>query len=189
MTPGLAPGEDLASQVLSLLRERSETLATAESLTGGLVAGALTDVPGSSDVVVGGVVSYATGVKIATLGVPAGIVAQHGVVSQECAEAMASGVRTLLGADWGIATTGVAGPGPSEDIPAGTVHVAVAGPGEDGESRSAHRALHLDGSRREIRESTVEAVLDLLLTTVGEGLSGPLGTVGDIDEGRRGEGG
>lgn len=165
--------------VLDALRRAGHTVGAAESLTGGLVTARLTDVPGSSEMVRGGVVSYATEVKVDVLGVPAEVVSVHGVVSQECAEAMADGARRVLGADWGVATTGVAGPGPSDGVPAGTVHVAVSGPGErPGESVRAHRLLHVDGSRAQVREASVEAVLHLLHEALEHTLSGSLGTVG-----------
>ena len=97
--------------VLEACRARGFTLATAESCTGGLVAGRLTDVPGSSDVVLGGVVAYANEVKVSELGVPQTMLDTHGAVSEEVVRAMADGVRSRLGADVGIAVTGVAGPG------------------------------------------------------------------------------
>ena len=151
-----------AGAVVRLMTAHGATVATAESLTGGLVAGALTEVPGSSAVVRGGVVAYAAEVKRDVLGVAADLLDRHGTVSPECAVAMAEGVRTLLGADWGVATTGVAGPGTSEGHPVGTVHVAVAG--EHGGARSA---LHLHGSRTEVRAATVLAALALLEESVG----------------------
>lgn len=160
-----------AAEALRLLGGRGWTVATAESLTGGLVAAALTDVPGASTVVRGGVVSYATDVKHSVLGVPEALLREHGAVSAECALAMAEGARRLLAADWAVSTTGVAGPEPSEGHPVGTVHVAVVG-----EQDRAHRTLRLDGSRQEIRLQTVAAVLTLLVDVVGR-LSVPAGTV------------
>ena len=175
----IATSDGLASAVLELLRRSGETLGTAESLTGGLVVARLTSVPGASEVVRGSVVSYAVGVKTDVLGVQQSLLEAHGVVSRECAEAMAAGARTLLQVDWAIATTGVAGPGPSDGQPAGTVHVAVWGPTSGaGEHRGAHRLLHLDGPRQRVREATVDAVLELLLDTLQQGVSGPLGSVG-----------
>ena len=97
--------------VLDLCRERGWTLATAESCTGGLVAARLTSVPGSSDVFLGGIVSYANEVKIGELGVPAELIEEHGAVSAEVAAAMARGARERLGADVAVSVTGVAGPG------------------------------------------------------------------------------
>ena len=110
---------DLASRLLDRLRDEGLSLATAESLTGGLVGATLTAVPGSSDVYVGGVVSYAITVKTAVLSVPEALIEDHGVVSEECAVAMAEGVRSLTGADLAVATTGVAGPGPQDGVAAG----------------------------------------------------------------------
>ena len=112
--------------VLQLCRERCLTLATAESCTGGLVAARLTSVPGSSDVFLGGVVAYANAVKQSELGVPEEVLRTHGAVSPETAAAMAAGVRARLGADVGIADTGVAGPGGGTDEkPVGLVYIHV----------------------------------------------------------------
>lgn len=152
------PAEAAARRVLEVLAGRGESLATAESLTGGLLAARLTDVPGASRSFVGGVVSYATRVKESLLGVPAAVVEQHGVVSGECAEAMARGVRDRLDATWGIATTGVAGPDSQEGKPVGTVWIAVAGP----DGVEALR-LTLSGDRSTIRQDTCHQVLSLLV--------------------------
>ncbi len=146
-----------ARAVLEALALRGDTVATAESLTGGLLAARLTDVPGASRSFVGGVVAYATRLKISTLGVAPELVERHGVVSRECAEAMAGGVRDRLGATWGLATTGVAGPDPQEGHGAGTVWVAVAGP-----DLAETRLLALAGDRLTIREATTDAVLSVL---------------------------
>lgn len=144
-----------------LVRElllREETVATAESLTGGQVAAAITAVPGSSGTFLGGVVAYATDVKVKVLGVPEQVVEQHGVISRECAEAMATGVRELTGATYGIATTGVAGPAEQEDKPPGTVFVAVAGP-----QGVEVAPLDPQGNRVQIQWASVEGVISLLL--------------------------
>ena len=122
--PGLEapPGTArLAGEAISRATASGRTIAVAESLTGGLVAGALTGVAGASAVVRGGVVAYATDLKAVLLGVPEAVLAEHGPVHPEVAAAMADGVRRRLGADFGVATTGVAGPGPAEGKPAGTV--------------------------------------------------------------------
>ena len=103
-------------------------LACAESCTGGLIANALTDVPGASAFFAGGLVAYSVEIKLGVLGVPAETFERHGVVSAECAEAMARGAVRLFGADRAIATTGVAGPGAQDGIPAGTVCIALASP-------------------------------------------------------------
>jgi PncC family amidohydrolase len=138
-------------------------VATAESLTGGLVAGALTAAPGASKVYVGGVVTYATHAKEELLAVPPEIIEGPGVVSAACAEAMASGVRRLLGTTFGVSTTGVAGPEEQEGKPVGTVFVGLAGPGG---VVSVQLGLDPEGDRVQIRESTVEAALALLLEHV-----------------------
>ena len=146
-----------AADVHALLRERGATLATAESLTGGRLAALLTAVPGSSETYVGGVVSYATSVKTDVLGVPTEVVERYGVVSAECARAMATGARRVLGATYAVSTTGVAGPGPQDGIPAGTVYVAVAGP----ESVAAV-ALELVGGRQAVQDRTCEEALSVV---------------------------
>ena len=145
------------ADLLQRLAARAETLAVAESLTGGGLAAALTDVPGSSAVFLGGVVSYATAVKEQVLGVPPEVVAGPGVVSAACAEAMASGVRALLGSTWALSTTGVAGPGPQDGVPAGTAYVAVAGAGG-----VLARRVEVTGDRGEVRAGVVAAALALL---------------------------
>jgi nicotinamide-nucleotide amidase len=151
-------GSTLAATVLRLAREGAQTLATAESCTGGLVAAALTDVPGASDVFMGSVVSYSDQAKMALLDVPAGMLAQCGAVSEEVAKAMAEGARRALGATWAVAVTGVAGPsGGSEEKPVGTVWFATAGP--DGSS-ATHRLF--PGSRDIVRARSAALALDLL---------------------------
>jgi nicotinamide-nucleotide amidase len=154
---------ELARQVIELLDARGQTVAVAESLTGGLVAAALTSVPGSSAVFRGGVVAYATELKTALLGVPAALLAEHGPVHDEVARAMAQGVRQRLAASYGLATTGVAGPGPADGQPPGRVFVAVAGP-----SGQAGRGLSLAGDRGAVRAGSVSAVLSLLVSAVRE---------------------
>ena len=109
-----------ADSLVLRLAERGQTVATAESLTGGLLAATITSVPGASAVYVGGVVSYAASVKQDLLDVPAEVVTAHGTVSAECARAMAAGARHRTGADWAMATTGVAGPDPLEGHPVGS---------------------------------------------------------------------
>ncbi|HEY6481120.1 MAG TPA: nicotinamide-nucleotide amidohydrolase family protein [Streptosporangiaceae bacterium] len=155
--------EAQAATAIELLIARDETVATAESLTGGLVAAALTTVPGSSAAVRGGVVAYATELKAALLGVPADLLERHGAVHGTVAEAMAEGARDRLGASIGVATTGVAGPDPAEGKPVGMVFVAVAGPGG-----LASRQLALTGGREEIRAATVASVLGLLISALQE---------------------
>jgi nicotinamide-nucleotide amidase len=140
--------------VLDLLASRGETLATAESLTGGRLASLVTAVPGASRVYVGGVVAYATSVKHDLLGVPDALVSRHGVVSTECARAMAEAARHRLDATYAISTTGVAGPDTQEGHPVGTVFVGIAGP--DGVTALA---LELAGDRSTIQERTCAEAL------------------------------
>ena len=124
-----ADGDSLASVVLELLRRRGETLAVAESRTGGGLGAALAAVPGASEVFLGGVIAYANAVKRNLLGVSPEVLERWGAVSDPVAQAMAEGVRRRTGSDWALATTGVAGPGGgSPDKPVGLVHIAVAGP-------------------------------------------------------------
>jgi nicotinamide-nucleotide amidase len=155
-----------AERVHALLRERAESVATAESLTGGRLASALTAVPGASRTYVGGVVAYATSVKHDVLGVPADLVARHGVISAECALAMARGAVSVTGATWGIGTTGVAGPDLQEGHPPGTVHVGLVGPGV-----STALALELVGGREAVQDRTCELALTALLDSLSS--SGP----------------
>ncbi|MFF8193102.1 CinA family protein [Streptomyces bobili] len=157
---------DPATDVVRLLTVRGETLAVAESLTGGLVAAEITSVPGASKVFRGAVTAYATSLKHELLGVDADLLAARGAVDAQVAAQMAAGVRRAMGADWGIATTGVAGPDAQDGQPVGTVFVAVEGPsGPDAGSASGGKveALRLNGSRAEIRRESVRSVLAVLL--------------------------
>jgi len=121
--------QSLAAVVLERLRERGQTVAVAESCTGGGLGAAMAAVPGASDVFLGGVIAYSNRVKQQVLGVPQALLETHGAVSDPVAEAMAEGARRLTGADWALAITGVAGPGGgTEQKPVGLVHIAVAGP-------------------------------------------------------------
>ncbi|MEU1311678.1 nicotinamide-nucleotide amidohydrolase family protein [Streptomyces cinnamoneus] len=154
-----APGPDATAEVLAALLGRGQTVAAAESLTGGLVAARLTEAPGASRTVRGAVIAYATEIKRDMLGVNGSLLDARGAVDAEVARQMARGVRTVLAADWGIATTGVAGPDEQDGRAVGTVFVAVAGPHGAG----AVRELSLDGDRTAIRTGSVRAVLALLL--------------------------
>jgi PncC family amidohydrolase len=153
----LVPVTELLTRVHLLLRSAGSTIATAESLTGGRLAVALTDVPGASESYLGGVVTYATELKKSILDVDGAIIDEHGVVSAECAKAMASGVRAHTGATYGLATTGVAGPSDQEGKPAGTVFVGIAGPG-----LVEAVALELTGGRTEIQERTCQEAFEAL---------------------------
>jgi nicotinamide-nucleotide amidase len=165
MADGVAgpDARELAAEILRLLEASSMTVAAAESLTGGLVAGALTDIPGSSVAFRGGVVAYAPELKAEILGVDSRMLAEHGPVYAPVAAAMADGVRKLLGATVGVATTGVAGPGPADGWPAGTVHIAVSLADD-----TVVRTMALAGNRDEVRRLTVERALGLLLGRLRE---------------------
>jgi nicotinamide-nucleotide amidase len=147
-----------AELVLSLLRERGLTLATAESCTGGLVSARLTDVPGSSAVFVGGIVAYSNDVKSTELGVPEDVLREHGAVSAEAAAAMARGARERLGADVAVSVTGVAGPdGGTVEKPVGLVFLHASGPlGEQ------HVRFDFPGDRATIRGRATVAALHLV---------------------------
>ncbi|MCP9808950.1 nicotinamide-nucleotide amidohydrolase family protein, partial [Cyanobium sp. HWJ4-Hawea] len=124
-----ADAENLAWVVLEQLRQRAETLAVAESCTGGGLGAALAAVPGASDGFLGGVIAYANAIKQELLGVPAELLERHGAVSAPVAIAMAEGVRRATSATWGVAVTGIAGPGGGgPDKPVGTVYFGLAGP-------------------------------------------------------------
>lgn len=144
-------------EILEVLKGRGQTLATAESLTAGLVAATIANVPGASAVLRGGVVVYATDLKGTLAGVPTDLLEAKGPVDPEVAVALANGVRATCQADWGIATTGVAGPDPQDGKPVGMVYIAVAGP-----EGAAVRELSLSGDRAAIRLQTVAAVVSLL---------------------------
>lgn len=161
-TDGTADLADLAARVHAALRERHATVAVAESLTGGLLAAALVDVPGASATFRGSVTAYATDLKATLLGVDEGLLAVHGPVHPVVARQMADGARRLLGATYGLATTGVAGPEPQDGLPVGTVHVGFAGP-------EGTRAVSpvLSGQRAVIRGTTVTRALELLLGELG----------------------
>ena len=144
------------AEIVALLRDRGLTVATGESLTAGLVAATLADVPGASTVLDGGVVAYHAQAKERLLAVPAEALV-HGVVSEPVAVAMAVGARAALRADVGIATTGVAGPEPHDGQPVGSVWIAVSTT-----TRTQARHLDLVGDRAAIRRQTVAACWDLV---------------------------
>ena len=146
-----------AADVVAGLADRHETVATCESLTGGLVVAELTTVPGASAVVRGGLVTYATDLKTSLAGVQADLISEHGVVSRPVAEAMAAGARLACGATWGIGLTGVAGPDLVDGLAPGTVCIGVAGP--DG---TVSVQEWFDGDRGAVRRQTVERAFDLL---------------------------
>lgn len=150
-----------AEQLVALLAAREETVATAESLTGGLLVATIVEVPGASDVVAGGVVAYTPQAKAEVLGVDAELLADCGTVDPDVAVQMAERARALFGSDWALSATGVAGPGPHEGHPAGTVHVGVAGA-----ARAWSFPLALDGDRAAVRQGSVEAAISTLTEVI-----------------------
>lgn len=155
-------GEDLAAVVLDACRAHGLRVAVAESCTGGLLGARLTAIPGSSDVVLGGVIAYANAVKVASLGVREETLAQWGAVSEAVALEMASGVRASLGADVGVGITGVAGPGGGTAAkPVGTVWIAA-----DVQGRRAAEVARYPGDREEIRVRAAQAALALMLRLI-----------------------
>ena len=149
----------MEEQIGRMLTERGETLAIAESLTGGLVASRVTDVPGSSAYFVEGVVAYANEAKEALLDVQEATLIAHGAVSDPVAREMAEGVRANAGTTWGISTTGIAGPtGATEGKPLGLVYVAVSGPPGTEVRRNV-----FPGDRMAVKAASADAVLSLLL--------------------------
>ena len=187
----------IAADLVFALSERGQTVAVAESLTGGMVCAALVEVPGASVVLRGAVVAYATELKHRLLDVDGDLLARNGPVDPDVAAQMALGVRERLGADWGLATTGVAGPDPQNGVAPGRVYLAVAGPlvplpidlvdlapdasagsGADLDPRSgltdsppiSTRVLELDlpGDRSQIRAASAEQAIGALLAALRE---------------------
>lgn len=153
-----------AERIIERLSRNKLQVATAESCTGGLLAGALTAVPGASDVFGCGVVSYSNEMKIKLLKVKEDTLSVHGAVSRETAEEMAQGVRHLAGANFGLATTGIAGPGGgSAAKPVGLVYIALS----DARGVIIEKNI-FSGDRNEIRKQTVAAVLDMLEQRLNE---------------------
>ncbi len=166
MTDAAADTVAVAAELLELVRERGWTIGVAESLTGGLVTATIVAVPGASASLRGGIVSYATDLKHALLGVDEMLLAAEGAVHPEVARQMAAGARSTLGkaglpCDVGLATTGVAGPDPQDGNPPGTVHIAVSTP-----AVSLVESLSLTGTRPEIREEAVRRVILLAVRAV-----------------------
>lgn len=150
-----------AERVIDLARRAGVTIATAESLTGGLVCDALVAIPGASAVVKGGIVAYDEEVKHSALGVSKALLAREGTVSHAVASAMARGARGALGADVAVATTGAAGPEPHGGQPPGTVVIAVVGPRGDRVT-----TLYFEGDRAAVRHQAVAAAIDHLARLV-----------------------
>jgi len=155
---------ELAAGILAELRHRNETLASAESLTGGMIGALLTDVPGASDSYLGGVISYATRLKAVLAGVEEATLAELGPVAPRTAIEMARGVAVICNADWGLAATGVAGPDDQNGHPVGQVFVAVS---HQRSELLSVRELSLKGDRTMIRQLAADDSLRLLAEALG----------------------
>ena len=169
-------GADLAAVVLDLCRAKGLSIGVAESCTGGLLGARLTAIPGSSDVVLGGVIAYSNALKTALLDVPSGVLAHQGAVSEPVVRAMASGARAATGASVGVGITGIAGPGGgTEEKPVGTVWIA-----SDVEGVVESRRLRLIGDRAEVRQRAAQAALEMVRRRVlfGTALSEPSALAG-----------
>lgn len=159
-------GESVVAGVLRTLRARGQTLAVAESLTGGLLAATIVDVPGASAVFRGGLVVYATDLKATLAGVDPVLLAERGPVDPDVAAALAAGARARCGADWGLATTGVAGPTAQNGVAVGTVYIGLCTPLGDVQARLIKQPTGLE--RSSIRQRTVEASLEWLAQALTE---------------------
>lgn len=157
----MSSGSDIAAEIVATLTARGQTVAVAESLTGGLIAAAITEVAGASLAFRGGVVAYATDSKHSLLGVDDRLLAEAGAVDPRVAAAMAGGVRDRFAATYGLASTGVAGPDPQDGKPVGTVYLAVAGP-----TGTEVVAPALAGDRAKVRHAAVAGALELLRRTL-----------------------
>ncbi|WP_329789661.1 CinA family protein [Lentzea sp. DG1S-22] len=145
------------TDVVALLKARGQTVATAESLTAGLLCATIVDTPGASAVVRGGLIVYATELKHVLAGVDQRLLDEHGAVHPDVAVQLAEGARTRCGSDWGIGLTGVAGPDPQDGVAPGTVHIGLSGPGV-----STVRTITVRGDRAAVRSGAVEKALVLL---------------------------
>ena len=158
-------GSSVDEQVARLLREQSLSIAVAESCTGGLVAGRLSEQPGASEYLAGGVVAYSNEAKVALAEVEPQAIADHGAVSPEIAVALADGARKVLAADIGIGVTGIAGPGGgTAEKPVGLVCFAVTGPGG-----SLERSIQLPGSREDIRDRSTTVAMHMVRAFIADG--------------------
>ncbi len=142
----------VTQEVVALLQKRKETITFAESISGGALTSELVSVPGASHVLNGSVITYSNQSKIDELSVPANLISDFGVVSEEVAIAMAQGVRAKFAASWAVSTTGVAGPGPSHGVEAGTVWLAIVGLDHQETVK-----LEISGDRESVRRRAVES--------------------------------
>lgn len=156
----------LGTRLHEALLSRGETVAVAESLTAGLIAAALTETAGTSSTFRGGLVVYATDLKARLAGVPESLLDRYGPVSRPVAAALATGVAERLGADFGLSSTGVAGPTTQGGAPVGTVFIGLTGPTVMGRSDPDVLELSLSGDRAAIRRQTVAAAMELLASAL-----------------------
>ncbi|MEY3156216.1 MAG: hypothetical protein RL257_236 [Actinomycetota bacterium] len=147
----------VTQEVVALLQKRKETITFAESISGGALTSELVSVPGASHVLNGSVITYSNQSKIDELSVPANLISDFGVVSEEVAIAMAQGVRAKFAASWAVSTTGVAGPGPSHGVEAGTVWLAIVRPDHQETVK-----LEISGDRESVRRGAVESAVGVL---------------------------
>ncbi|MFZ1284380.1 MAG: CinA family protein [Propionicimonas sp.] len=162
---GLLP-DALATQVVKTLRERGATLATSESLTGGLIGATITEVPGASEVYLGGAIAYDVMMKARLSGVSRTILHTYGVVSEQTVTEMAVGIQTLTGSTWAIAASGVAGPAPQQGHAPGEVWIGLAGPQLGQHHFLLARRHQFTGDRSAVRQQTVATSLQMLLTAL-----------------------
>jgi len=148
---------DLAAKVIDLLRERSESISCAESITGGALTAALVSISGASDVLLGSIVAYSKEMKINQLGLSAELITEKGLVSKEVALEMAKGAKQKLGSSWAISSTGSAGPRALDGSSPGEIWIAIVGP-----DRQESMKLSLNGARQEVISGAVESALTLL---------------------------
>jgi PncC family amidohydrolase len=154
-------------ELVEFFTKRRQTLALAESCTGGLVAAAISNVPGASNALWGCFVAYTIEAKCAMLGIDRALIDRHGAVSKETARAMAAGALAKSGADWAAAVTGLAGPdGDGSGTPIGTVWIAVAGKNRTGSEGCAAEHYRFSGTREDVRKQAADAALELLLLRV-----------------------
>jgi PncC family amidohydrolase len=155
-------GKITDQQIADLLKKSKQTVAVAESVTGGLISSHLTHTAGSSDFFIGGIVCYHPRIKVVQVGLPAALISQHGLASKEVAIALAENIRKRFKADIGLASTGVAGPAPLPPAPVGKVYIALAA-----SDKAEWKELNLQGTRGEIRKKSAQAALGLLWLHLG----------------------
>jgi len=157
-----------ATEIIDILRGKNLKIAVAEASTGGALSDAITDVPGAGDVFVEGIICYSNDSKIRLTGISGNILEEHGAVSMEAAEGMASGIRRASCADIGISVTGILGPsGGSDEKPVGTTWIAI-----DKTGVVTSRFYHFDGERRAVKDASVAAALGFLMEVLNEDISG-----------------